>query len=141
MLKALGNAEDMLRRPPTVFAANFFGCVNVFEAQSTEDSAWVRSGPLKARRDGPAASRFQIVVHPDEVTLLPNTVEDGPNRLRAVVSSLTDEGNYVSVAIHVNGLDEPIIVYTNRHTVRSLSLVPGSPVAADVGENLHVVAE
>ena len=140
-LKALGSAEDMLRRPPTVFTANFFGCVNVFKAQCTEDSAWVQSGPLKVRRNGPKASRFHIVVHPDEVTLLPHTVEDGPNLLRAVVSSLTDEGSYVSVAINVEGLEESIIVYTNRYTVSSLSLAPGSPVAADVGENLHVVAE
>jgi ABC-type sugar transport system ATPase subunit len=141
MLKALGSAEDMLRRPPTAFAANFFGCVNLFEARCAEDSAWVQAGPLKAQHSGPDGSRFHIVVHPDEVTLLPHSVEDGPNRLRAVVSNLTDEGSYVSVAINVNGIEEPIIVYTNRHTVSSLSLAPGSPVAADAGENLHVVAE
>ncbi len=140
-LKALGSVEDMLRRPPTVFAASFFGCVNVFEAQCTEDSAWVQSGPLKAQRNGREASRFHIVVHPDEVTLLPHTVENGPNRLRAVVSGLTDEGSYVSVTIDVNGLGDSIVVYTNRHTVNSLSLAPGSPVVADAGESLHVVAE
>jgi len=141
MLKAIGSVEDMLRHPHTVFAANFFGCINVFEAQCTEDSAWVQSGPLKARRNGREASRFHIVVHPDEVTLLPHSVEDGPNRLRGVVSNLTDEGSYVSVAIHVRGLKEPMIVYTTRHTVSSLSLALGSPLTADVGENLHVVAE
>jgi ABC-type sugar transport system ATPase subunit len=140
-LQALGSAEDMLRRPSTVFAANFFGCVNVFEAQCTADSACVRSGPLTARTDGREASRFHIVVHPDEVTLLPHTVEDRPNRVRGAVSSLTDEGNYVSVTIDVDGLEDSIVVYTNRHTVSSLSLAPGSPVAADAGENLHVVAE
>jgi ABC-type Fe3+/spermidine/putrescine transport system ATPase subunit len=131
----------MLRRPPTVFAANFFGCVNVFEAQCIEDSALVQSGPLKAQRNSPAASRFHIVVHPDEVTLLPHTVEDRPNRLRGTVSSLTDEGSYVSVVIDVNGLEGAVVVHTNRHTVSLLSLAPGSPVVADVGENLHVVAE
>jgi len=141
MLKAQGSAEDMLRRPPTVFAANFFGCVNVFEAQCIEDSAVVQSGPLKAQRNSPAASRFHIVVHPDEVTLLPHTVEDRPNRLRGTVSSLTDEGSYVSVVIDVNGLEGAVVVHTNRHTVSLLSLAPGSPVVADVGENLHVVAE
>ena len=64
-LKALGNAEDMLRRPSTVFAANFFGCVNIFEAQRSVGSAWVQSGPLTARCDGGGASSFHIVVHPD----------------------------------------------------------------------------
>jgi molybdate/tungstate transport system ATP-binding protein len=141
VLRAFGRAEDMLRRPPTAFAANFFGCVNVLEAQCTEGSAWVQSGPLKAQRSGPNAERYHIVVHPDEVALLPPIVEDGPNRLRAVVSNLTDEGSHVSVAINVDGLKEPMIVYTNRHTVTALSLMPGEPVAADVGENLHVLAE
>jgi ABC-type sugar transport system ATPase subunit len=140
-LKALGSAEDMLRRPSTVFAANFFGCVNVFEAQCSADSACVRSGPLAAQIHAREASRYHIVVHPDEVTLLPHTVEDRPNRLRGAVSSLTDEGSYVSVTIDVNGLGDSLVVYTNRHTVSSLSLAPGSPVAADAGENLHVVAE
>jgi len=140
-LKALGNAEDMLRRPSTVFAANFFGCVNIFEAQRSVGSAWVQSGPLTARCDGGGASSFHIVVHPDDVMLLPHTVEDRPNRLRGAVSSLTDEGSYVSVAIDVDGLGDSIVVYTNRHTVSSLGLAPGSPVAADAGENLHVVAE
>jgi ABC-type sugar transport system ATPase subunit len=140
-LKALGSAEDMLRRPPSVFAANFFGCVNVFEAARFADSSSVHSGPLKARCNSLAASRFHIVVHPDEVTLLPHTLEDGTNRLRGTVSGLTDEGSYVSVTIDVNGIGGALVVHTNRQTVSLLSLAPGSLVAAEVGEDLHVVAE
>ncbi len=140
-LKGLGSAEDMLRRPSTVFAANFFGCPNVFEAQRFAASGCVRSGPLTARHSGADGSRFHIVVHPDEVTLLPHTVDERPNLLQGVVSSLTDEGNYVSVAIDADGLGDFITVYTNRHTVSTLNLSPGSPVAADAGDNLHVVVE
>jgi hypothetical protein len=58
-----------------------------------------------------------------------------------VVSGLTDEGNFVAVTIDVEGLTESLTVYTNRHTVSSLRLSPGSAVAADAGEGLHVVAE
>ena len=35
-LDALGTADDLLRRPPTVFAATFFGAVNLYKADVAE---------------------------------------------------------------------------------------------------------
>ena len=61
-LHAAGTPDDLLRRPPTLFAANFGGAVNLFPA-STRSGGLV-AGPIVVQGDG-----SHVMVRPDEVLL------------------------------------------------------------------------
>ena len=141
-LDAVGSADDLLRRPPTVFAANFFGAVNLYKAAVEKTAGGIRAsaGPIVAESqftDGPA----HLMIHPDEVVLLPATAADQANRLRGEVVALTDQGNYVAVQIRVAGLPSPLMVYVSRQLVRSYKLELGAMVAADVESAIHILRE
>jgi ABC-type sugar transport system ATPase subunit len=144
-LNAYGAADDLMRRPPTVFAANFFGAVNLYEARIEERPGEKRAvaGPLQATLpagySGNRSGNPWLMIHPDEVVLLPGSVSAGPNVLAGEVAGLTDEGNYVSVRIRVEGLREPLTVFTTRQAVRAQKIELGTAIAADVERAIHVL--
>jgi molybdate/tungstate transport system ATP-binding protein len=146
-LDALGTADDLLRRPPTVFAATFFGAVNLYKADvaETPDGSRVLAGPIVAE-SGVAESVLKsdgihLMIHPDEVVLIPDEASQKPNHLRGEVTALTDEGNYVAVQLRVSGLTAPLTAYVSRHFVRTNKLELGSLVTADVNRAIHVLKE
>lgn len=138
-LDALGTADDLLRRPPTVFAANFFGAVNLYraEVEKTDRGMRVGVGPVVAE-SGHMEGALYLMIHPDEVVLLPASLET-PNHLCCEVIALTDEGNYVAVQLRVAGLPSPLTAYVSRHFVRSQILELGSIVTADVERAIHIL--
>src|SRR6202050_4198092 len=71
-LDALGTADDLLRRPPTVFAATFFGAVNLYKAEVAETPGGRRvvAGPVVAE-SGLVGDGIHLMIHPDEVVLIP----------------------------------------------------------------------
>jgi ABC-type sugar transport system ATPase subunit len=141
-LDALGTADELLRRPPTVFAALFFGAVNLYKAnvEQTPDGSRVVAGPIIAE-SGLTGHGIHLMIHPDEVILMPGEAEQGINRLPGEVAALTDESNYVAVQLRVMGLPTPLTAYVSRHFVRSNKLELGSLVTADVERAIHVLTE
>jgi molybdate/tungstate transport system ATP-binding protein len=145
-LDALGTADNLLRRPPTVFAAKFFGAVNLYKAaiEQTPEGTRAVVGPIFADTsltgEGPADRGIHLMIHPDEVVLTLETAER-PNHLRCEVAALTDEGNYVAVQLRVAGMPSPLTAYTSRHIIRSHRLELGSPVTAGVEQAIHVLTE
>jgi ABC-type sugar transport system ATPase subunit len=141
-LDALGTADDLLRRPPTVFAATFFGAVNLYKADviAALSGPRVAAGPIVADSalDGDG---LHLMIHPDEVALVPEVALEKPNYLRGEVMALTDEGNYVAVQLRVTGLPAPLTAYVSRHFVRTNKLELGSLVTADVNRAIHVLKE
>ena len=139
-LDALGTADELLRRPPTVFAAAFFGAVNLYKAEVAETAAGRRvvAGPIVAE-SGFAGGGIHVMIHPDEVVLVPAELAEQPNHLRGEVMALTDEGNYVAVQLRVIGLPAPLTAYVSRHFVRTEKLGLGSVVTADVNRAIHVL--
>jgi molybdate/tungstate transport system ATP-binding protein len=147
-LDFLGTVADLLRRPPTLFAANFVGAVNVYKANfEGEDGARrVIAGPIIAQPGAGNSSRrhtgiAHLMVHPDEVGLLPGETTEGPNLLRGEIAGLTDEGNYVEVLIRIKDLPEPLTVYISRQSARTQMPELGATVTADVGNAIHVLCE
>jgi ABC-type sugar transport system ATPase subunit len=151
-LDALGTADDLLRRPPTVFAANFFGAVNLYKADvaQTPNGRRVVAGPVIAEspwaesvlpESGLTHKGVHLMIHPDEVVLIPAVPEEKPNHLRGEVAALTDEGNYVAVQLRVAGLPALLTAYVSRHFIRSQKLELGSLVTADVDRAIHVLKE
>ncbi len=71
-LDALGTADDLLRRPPTVFAATFFGAVNLYKADvaAMASGRRVAVGPIVAESDLTGDDVY-LMIHPDEVVLVP----------------------------------------------------------------------
>jgi ABC-type sugar transport system ATPase subunit len=141
-LDALGTADDLLRRPPTVFAATFFGAVNLYKADVAETPGGRRvvAGPVVGESvlEG---NGLHLMIHPDEVVLVPSEPEERLNHLRGEVTALTDEGNYVAVQLRATGLPAPLIAYVSRHFVRTNKLELGSLVTADVNRAIHVLKE
>jgi ABC-type sugar transport system ATPase subunit len=142
-LNAVGTAEDLFRRPPTLFAANFVGAVNLLKATFEKSEGVERfvAGPIVATCSvcpSPGHCQHYIMVLPDEVAILPANAT-GPNLIPGEVSALIDEGNYVSVLLRVTGIAEPITVHLTRQAVRSHGLGVGALVTADVRNALHVL--
>jgi ABC-type Fe3+/spermidine/putrescine transport system ATPase subunit len=141
-LDALGTADDLLRRPPTVFAARFFGAVNLYKADvaATDGGPCVVAGPIVTQSvlhgDG-----LHLMIHPDEVVLVADEPSEKPNHLRGEVIALTDEGHYVAVQMRVTGLSAPLTAYVGRHLVRTNKLELGSLVTSDVSRAIHVLKE
>jgi ABC-type Fe3+/spermidine/putrescine transport system ATPase subunit len=139
-LKALGTAEELLRRPPTLFAANFLGAVNLFAATFEAREGLFVVGPISATGPRPNGGGSYIMVLPDEIDVLPAAAA-GPNLIAGEVSALIDEGNYVRLLVRASGLADPITVYLTRQAVRAQGLGVGSRVTADVRNALHVLRE
>jgi molybdate/tungstate transport system ATP-binding protein len=141
-LDALGTADDLLRRPPTVFAANFFGAVNLYKAgvAETPQGRRVVAGPILAE-SGVVGDGIHLMLHPDEVVLVPGEPSEKPNHLSGEVMALTDEGNYVAVQLRVAGLATPLTAYVSRHFVRTHQLELGTLLTADVERAIHVLKE
>jgi molybdate/tungstate transport system ATP-binding protein len=141
-LDALGTADDLLRRPPTVFAATFFGAVNLYKADvaETPEGRRVMAGAVVAESvlEG---NGLHLMIHPDEVALIASEAEERLNHLRGEVTSLTDEGNYVAVQLRVAALPSALTAYVSRHFVRTNKLELGSLVTADVNRAIHVLKE
>lgn len=142
-LHAVGTADKLLRFPPSLFAANFVGAVNLYAAKVEDHGgeARVTVGPIAATPSIRPVAGAHVMVLPDEVALLPGDSAGGLNLLQGRVNGIADEGNYVAVSIQVNGLPEMLTVYTSRHAVRVQKLELGAPVTADVRNALHVVCE
>jgi ABC-type sugar transport system ATPase subunit len=147
-LDFLGNVADLLRRPPTLFAANFVGAVNVYEARFEGEDGDRRAvaGPIVAQlgvanSPGRHTGIVHLIVHPDEVGLLSGETVAGRNLLRGEIAGLTDEGNYVEVRIRIEDLPHPLTVYLSRHSARAHMPVLGASVTADVGNAIHVLCE
>ena len=141
-LDAIGASEDLLRRPPTVFAANFFGAVNLYKAdvERTPGSVRIAAGPIIAESTQAEGTLF-LMIHPDEVVLLPGSPATRTNHLCGEVIALTDEGHYVAVQLRVEGLPAPLTAYVSRHSVRSHMLELGGVVTADVDRAIHILRE
>ena len=148
-LEFLGTVADLLRRPPTLFAANFVGAVNVYKArfEGKDGERRVVAGPIVAAPGGAnSASRrhtgiAHLMVHPDEVGLLSGETAAGPNLLRGEIIGLTDGENYVEVLIRIEDLPEPLTVYISRQSARAEAPELGAAVTADVGNAIHVLCE
>jgi ABC-type sugar transport system ATPase subunit len=142
-LHAVGTANELLRFPPSLFAANFVGAVNLYAAQVEDHGGETRvtAGPIAATPKSRPAGGAYVMVLPDEVELLPGDPMAGLNLLQGRVAGIADEGNYVAVSIQVDGLPESLTVYTSRQSVRAQKLELGASVTADVRKALHVVCE
>lgn len=140
-LNACGTPDELMRHPPSVFAANFFGAVNLYEGQERERSGAriAVAGPVC----GEIPERFRacpwIMIHPDEVVLLAPSSSTEENILEGEVTGLTNEVNYVAVHILVDGLPDPLMVFATRQTVRERGIELGSRIAADVRRAIHVL--
>jgi ABC-type sugar transport system ATPase subunit len=140
-LHAVGTAEELLRRPPTLFAANFAGAVNLFRAslESAEGETRLMAGPIIAGSPFSDQGANYIMVLPDEVAILSAEAAVGPNLIACEVSELNDAGNYVTVLLRASGLPQPLAVHLTRQAIRAQSLEVGCLVTADVRHALHVL--
>jgi ABC-type sugar transport system ATPase subunit len=140
-LNAQGTPEELLRCPPTRFAANFAGAPNLYEGSVREDGGEVRvtAGPIVAAPACRNAGTPHVMILPDEVTLLTGRAAPGTNLLAGEVTGLRDEGNYVSVFVRVEELAGALTVHMSRQTVRSQAVELGAMVTADVSKAIHVL--
>lgn len=142
-LNAVGTADELLRFPPSLFAANFVGAVNLYKATVEDHGGEVRVvvGSIVVASPSRPVGGAHVMVLPDEVAILPEDTPADINLLRGRVTAIADEGNYVAVSIQVNGLPEPLTVYASRQSVRAQRLEFGAAVTADVRKALHVICE
>jgi ABC-type sugar transport system ATPase subunit len=140
-LSAVGTAEELLRRPPTLFAAQFVGAVNLIKATVERNNGATRlvAGPIVAGPLDALEYANYIMVMPDEVAILGADKATGENLIAGEVSALLDAGDYVTVLLRVSGLSDPLAVHLTRQTVRAMGLEMGGLVTADVRHALHVL--
>jgi ABC-type sugar transport system ATPase subunit len=144
----IGTAPDLLRRPPTLFAANFIGAVNVYQARFEEQNgerrvvAGAMVAPAAAISSAPGLTGLTyLMVHPDEIGVLSGETAAGPNLLRGEITALKDEGSHVEVLIRIENLPDPLTVHMSRQSARVQLPELGAWVTADVGNAIHVLCE
>jgi ABC-type sugar transport system ATPase subunit len=120
-LTAIGTADELMRRPPTLFAARFFGAVNIFDAAT--------AGSLAPRCNG-----SWLMIRPDEVILHPASSAAG---VAGELVGLSDEGSFVALRVRVEGLGEPLTVYTSRQQVHAMQLSLGDPLRIEFDSAVH----
>jgi ABC-type sugar transport system ATPase subunit len=146
-LNAVGTPDELLRRPPTLFAANFVGAVNVFQATVETSAGETRftAGPIIVKTAAMSHHSEQaptyIMVLPDEVDILPADTPSSPNLISGEVTALIDERNFVTVLLRAPGLPDPLAVHLTRQAVRTLSLEIGCLLTADVRNALHLLRQ
>src|SRR5262249_52195845 len=101
-LHAIGTAESLLRRPPTLFAATFFGALNVCGGRAKKGD--VTAGPIRAKGQKPIGNRLHLMVYPGEAILLPGDAQVGGNLLPGEIHGFVDEGDYMAIQIQIAGL-------------------------------------
>ncbi len=136
----IGTADELLRRPATLFAARFVGAVNLFAAAIARNGSEQRAvaGPIVA----PVATdrdRAHLMVHPDEVSLVAAGEADAPNVVRGEITGLRDEAHHLAVLLRVAGLPDLLTIYVGRQLARSADLQLGRSVAADLRHAIHVL--
>jgi ABC-type sulfate/molybdate transport systems ATPase subunit len=142
-LNAFGTAEELLRHPPSLFAANFVGAVNLFKATIESNGSETRyvAGPIAAAVPHAGQDGIYVMVLPDEVAILPEDTDAGLNLIACEVSEFLDAGDYVTVLLRAAGLPEPLAVHLTRQAIRAQALTVGCRVTADVRNALHILRE
>ena len=141
---AFGTMTELLRRPRTLFVANFVGAINLFPGTLTRDGDEMNlvAGPMTAKVTGRRGDSNYLMVLPDEIEVLSlMDTTQAKNRFPARVIAITDEGSHLGVMLKVDGLEEPLTAYVTRQMSRQESLYPGCEIMADAANALHVVAE
>ncbi len=131
-----GRPGEVFGRPASDVVAEFLGAENLLEGVVRE----CREGMGRLDIDGveiealcelPPGSRAKVLIHPEEVALLPGTAEAGSvrNRLRSRVVAVRPMGALVRV-----GLDcgFPFSAYITRTSREEMGIEPGAEVTAAV---------
>jgi ABC-type sugar transport system ATPase subunit len=139
----LGKTQSLLRNPPSLFAAEFLGAVNVFEGhiESRAGQVVAVAGPIEIAT--PSVSRsVYIIVQPAEIHLTSPGLCDRSNLvLSGEIIEIRSEGNYDTVTIRVDGLREPLIAYASPAVIREKALHEGGGVTADLSNAIHVIED
>jgi len=139
-----GEPGEVFARPASEKVAAFLGSENLLEGvveRRTEEVAFIRVGEsgLTAVCDFPVGSRVKVLVHPEEVVLVPRGEEAGSarNRLPARVLEVRDAGNLVRVRLDCGF---PLVAYVTRASREDMGISPGSRFTVAVKATaLHVM--
>ena len=139
-----GTPGEVFARPATDVVAEFLGAENLLEgtvAECREGAARldIAGVEMEAICGLPRGSRVKVLIHPEEVALLPAAAEAGSvrNRLRARVIEVKPRGALVKV-----GLDcgFPLVAYITRDSREDMEIEPGAEVTAAVKATaIHVM--
>lgn len=143
-LLQVGEPGEVFARPRTEKVASFLGSENLLEGvieRRMEEMGFIRIGKavLAAVCDLPAGSRVKVLVHPEEVVLVPPGDEAGSarNRLAARVMEVRDTGSLVRVAMDCGF---PLVAHVTRASREMMGIRPGSEFTAVMkATSLHVM--
>ncbi len=139
-----GTPGEVFAKPAADVVAEFLGAENLLEgkvAESREGVARleVAGVEMEALCELPPGSRVKVLIHPEEVALLPGEMEAGSvrNRLRAQVTEVRAQGALVKV-----GLDcgFPLVAYITRDSREEMGIDAGAVITAAVKATaIHVM--
>lgn len=129
-----GRPDEVFHRPASERVAAFLGAENLLDGRvtgNTGDGVAVSVGRAEvyAAADFPVGERVKVMVHPEEVVLLPPGVGSGSarNRLVARVADLRELGGVARVRLDCGF---PLTAHVTRTSCRELGLRPGATVLA-----------
>ncbi len=131
-----GRPGEVFGRPATDVVAEFLGAENLLEGEveaSLEGMAVITIAGvrLEALCGLPCGARVKVLIHPEEVALLPDAGGAGSvrNRLRSRVTEVKPMGALVKVGLHCGF---PLVAYITRASREDLGIEPGAEVTAAV---------
>lgn len=129
-----GKPDEVFRRPASEEVASFLGAENLLEGRivrRTEDGAAILVGEamVHAVTDLPEGERVKVMVHPEEVVLLPPDSRSGSarNRLPARVLEVREAGPLARVKLECGF---PLVALVTRTSRRDMGLEPGVTLQA-----------
>ena len=135
----VGPLETLVRRPRTVFVAQFLRAENVFTGEA--DGAAVAVGPLRLRIADDRTGPISVMVRPEHIGLSGDrqAAEPGATVLAATIERRIDRGAYVR--IDLNG-PVPLVVHASHHALAHLPTEPGATIFATIRpDHVHVLDE
>ncbi len=143
-LLQVGEPGEVFARPRSEQVASFLGSENLLEGvieRRVEEMGVIRVGraELEAVCDLPAGSRVKVLVHPEEVVLLPPGEGAGSarNSLAARVMEVRDMGSLVRVTMDCGF---PLVAHVTRASREIMGIRPGSEFTAALkATSLHVM--
>lgn len=143
-LRRTGSPGEVFGKPATDVVAEFLGAENLLEGEvrvCVEGTARlsVAGVELEALCELPPGSKVKILIHPEEVALLPGEGDAGSvrNRLRSRVTEVKPMGALVKVELDCGF---PLTAYITRTSREEMGIEPGAEVTAAVKATaIHVM--
>jgi putative spermidine/putrescine transport system ATP-binding protein len=122
-IEQLAEPSTLYSHPRTLFAADFIGAMNLFQAQAQDGALRVGRQQLNLPAQGITNSEVTVAIRPEDLVVAPESAT-GPMFWRGEVDAVMDMGHYRKVLINLPDVDQLVKTYIPK----SIAVYDGEPI-------------